>query len=307
VATPTAIYFAPDNQPVPEVLGSWLSAQGLTALVLHDEAQLMALSLRRRPRVIAMDARTSPGPCLTACKRMKGDSYTGVVPCIIFAGDSDDALGVALQGDGKIVVSGVAGAPRSNKSVALVRYNANGSLDTSFSGDGKVMRNLTPGWDDASGVEIQADGKIVTAGAVGGLGGQLLVLRFEADGTPDTTFSGDGKVATNFTARDDFAWDLALQADGKIVAAGTSGIGTTGAGSFAVARYGAAGVLYALERALGGSGERIANLDGRWFDVTANGDTPGLSAEGIADLSDLLSLGDRVQLLGEDATLPPNL
>ena len=130
-----------------------------------------------------------------------------------------------MQNDGKIVVAGVAWVSRSDRRVALVRYNANGSLDTSFGGDGKVMRNLTPGWDDASGIEIQADGKLVTAGAAGGLGGQLLVLRIEADGTPDTTFSGDGKVATNFTTRDDFAWDLALQADGKIVAAGTAGVG----------------------------------------------------------------------------------
>jgi uncharacterized delta-60 repeat protein len=116
---------------------------------------------------------------------------------------------------------------------------------------------LTPGWDDASGIEIQADGKLVTAGAAGGLGGQLLVLRFEADGTPDTTFSGDGKVATNFTARDDFAWDLALQADGKIVAAGTAGIGTTGAGSFAVARYGSNGVL---DTTFSGDGKVATNV-----------------------------------------------
>jgi uncharacterized delta-60 repeat protein len=143
-----------------------------------------------------------------------------------FTTGDDWAWDVALQTDGKIVVGGVAGVSRSNKSVALVRYNADGSLDTSFGGDGKVMRNLTPGWDDASGIEIQADGKLVTAGATGGSGGQLLVIRIEADGTPDTTFSGDGRVATNFTTRDDFAWDLALQADGKIVAAGTAGVGT---------------------------------------------------------------------------------
>jgi uncharacterized delta-60 repeat protein len=183
-----------------------------------------------------------------------------------FTTGDDWAWDVALQADGKIVVGGVAGAPRSNKSVALVRYNANGSLDTSFGGDGKVMRNLTPGWDDASGIEIQADGKLVTAGATGGFGGQLLVLRIEADGTPDTTFSGDGKAATNFTARDDFAWDLALQADGKIVAAGTAGIGTTGAGSFAVARYGSNGVL---DTTFSGDGKVATNVTPRVDVATA--------------------------------------
>jgi GGDEF domain-containing protein len=104
VANPTAIYFAPDDQPVPEVLRSWLSDQGLTMVTLRDAEQLMALTLRRRPRVIAMDARTTPAPCLTACRRMKGDSYTGVVPCIVLAGDTDEAFAAAFQAGADEVV-----------------------------------------------------------------------------------------------------------------------------------------------------------------------------------------------------------
>jgi diguanylate cyclase (GGDEF)-like protein len=109
VATPTAIYFAPDDRPVPEVLRSWLSAQGLAAVTLRDPEQLMAMSLRGRPRVIAMDARTTPGPCLAACKRMKGDSYTGIVPCVILTGDSDEAFAAAFDaGADEVVRSSVA-------------------------------------------------------------------------------------------------------------------------------------------------------------------------------------------------------
>ncbi len=104
MATPTAIYFSPDDQPVPEVLGQWLAGQGLTAITIRDEGQLMALSLRGRPRVIAMDARTLPGPCLAACRRMKGDSYTGIVPCIILAGDSDEAFAAAFAAGADEVV-----------------------------------------------------------------------------------------------------------------------------------------------------------------------------------------------------------
>jgi GGDEF domain-containing protein len=104
VATPTAIYFAPDDAPVPEVLGSWLAAQGLGALTIRDEATLMSLLLRGRPRVIAMDARTSAGACLAACKRMKGDSYTGIVPCIILAADSDEAFAAAFAAGADEVV-----------------------------------------------------------------------------------------------------------------------------------------------------------------------------------------------------------
>ena len=104
MATPTAIYFAPDDEPIPEVLRSWLNAQGLSTVTLRDGAQLMALSLRGRPRVVAMDARRSPTPCLTACKRMKGDSYTGIVPCIILAGESEEAFAAAFEAGADEVV-----------------------------------------------------------------------------------------------------------------------------------------------------------------------------------------------------------
>jgi GGDEF domain-containing protein len=104
VATPTAIYFAPDDRPVPEILGSWLSGQALITVTIRDETQLMALLLRGRPRVIAMDARTSPAACLAACKRMKSDSYTGIVPCIILADDSDDAFAAAFAAGADEVV-----------------------------------------------------------------------------------------------------------------------------------------------------------------------------------------------------------
>jgi GGDEF domain-containing protein len=104
VAAPTAIFFAPDRQPVPDVLGSWLQSQALAMVTLHHEGELMALLLRGRPRVIAMDARTAPAPCLAACKRMKGDSYTAVVPCIIFSGDSDDAFAAAFAAGADEVV-----------------------------------------------------------------------------------------------------------------------------------------------------------------------------------------------------------
>jgi uncharacterized delta-60 repeat protein len=159
-----------------------------------------------------------------------------------FTSGDDWVWDVALQVDGKIVASGVAGSSPSNKMVALARYNTDGSLDGTFSGDGKVTRNPTKGWEDAAGVGIQLDGKIVIAGAGGGNGGRLLVMRFNTNGRIDSTFSGDGIARTNFTSRDDFAWDVSLQADGKIVAAGTAGLGS-GTGDFAVVRYGTDGRL----------------------------------------------------------------
>jgi len=104
VAAPTAIYFAPDGQSVPEVLRSWLNARGLAAVTIRESDQLMALSLRGRPRMVAMDARTAAEPCLIACRRMKGDSYTAIVPCLILTGDSDAAFAAAFDAGADEVV-----------------------------------------------------------------------------------------------------------------------------------------------------------------------------------------------------------
>ena len=104
MATPTAIYFAPNGTPLPEVVRAWLGGQGLATVAIAQEDQLMALSLRGRPRIVAMDARTSPQSCLAACKRMKGDSYTGIVPCIVLVDDSDEAFAAAFAAGADEVV-----------------------------------------------------------------------------------------------------------------------------------------------------------------------------------------------------------
>ena len=104
MATPTAIFFAPDGTPVPQAVNGWLAAQRLATVALADEAQLMAMSLRGRPRIVVMDARGRPEPCLAACRRMKGDSYTGIVPCVVLADDSDAAFAAAFAAGADEVV-----------------------------------------------------------------------------------------------------------------------------------------------------------------------------------------------------------
>jgi uncharacterized delta-60 repeat protein len=148
----------------------------------------------------------------------------------------DYAIDVAVQpADGKIVAAGLAGGR-----IALARYHGGGSLDTSFGGDGRVFTNLSPGNDLVGGIELQPDGKIVVAGRSGNKGGMIAVVRYHPDGRLDSTFSGDGKRAVNLSARDDFAFGVALQADGAIVAAGRAG----GAGGrLALVRLTALGVL----------------------------------------------------------------
>jgi uncharacterized delta-60 repeat protein len=165
-----------------------------------------------------------------------------------FSGDSgsDEAAGVALQANGKIVVVG-GGGP--NADFALARYNPNGSLDTTFSGDGKQTTSFSGG-SSASGVAIQDDGKLVV---VGGAGTDFALARYQPNGSLDTTFSGDGQQTTDFSGGSDGARGVALQGNGKIVAAGSS------RANFALARYNPNG---SLDTSFSGDGKQTTDFGG---------------------------------------------
>jgi uncharacterized delta-60 repeat protein len=156
------------------------------------------------------------------------------------------AGGVAIQTDGGIVAAGGTDGGR----FALVRYNPDGTLDSTFGGDGKVTTNFTSVLDWAAGVAIQTDGKIVAAGSAGD--GKFAVVRYNPNGTLDTTFSGDGKVTTSLTSGADFAHGVAIQTDGKIVAAGDAGFCCEWTSSFGLVRYNPDGTL---DTTFGGDGK----------------------------------------------------
>jgi uncharacterized delta-60 repeat protein len=172
----------------------------------------------------------------------------------------DTANGVAIDADQRIVVAGTGG----NGTFALVRYDTDGTLDATFDGDGKVRTNFTGGFDTADAIAIQADGRIVAAGEAGFLGewtGDFGLARYETDGTLDATFDGDGKVITRFTRDDDSASDVAIQANGKIVAAGSAGYNGATV-RFALARYRWDG---SLDTSFGGNG-RVTTKFSKGFD-----------------------------------------
>ena len=162
------------------------------------------------------------------------------------AGSFEIAGAVAIQGDGKIVAAGTAADVSGISDFALARYNADGSLDPTFSGDGKVTTDFAGASDEANAISIQGDGKIVAAGVarIGLNGSQDFALaRYNANGSLDTTFSGDGKVTTDFAGANDQAHAVAIQGDGKIVAAGVAGDVVSGTNDFGLARYNANGSL----------------------------------------------------------------
>jgi uncharacterized delta-60 repeat protein len=138
---------------------------------------------------------------------------------------------VALQPDGKIVVAGQAPGSYPETHAALARYNAAGTLDTTFgSGAGYVVTPLTGTATGAfEGVVVQSNGQIVAVGVTEPPSGNASALaRYNADGTLDSTFGQGGIVAPAFGSG---ATAVALQADGKIVVASLNG------GNFGVARY----------------------------------------------------------------------
>lgn len=140
---------------------------------------------------------------------------------------------VALPG-GKIVAAGSVGGE-----AAVARYNADGSLDTTFGGDGMVTTDLAPSLQeggDLRALAVQPDGKIVVAGEVGSTRFDFVLVRYNTDGSLDTGFGTNGIQRTDFGDYDS-AEALAVQPDGKIVAAGSSG------GRAALARYNTNGTL----------------------------------------------------------------
>ncbi len=143
-----------------------------------------------------------------------------------------EAHAVALQDDGKIVVAGATlQGGGADTEFALARYNPDGSLDTTFDGDGKVVTGFGGG-DYATSIAIQEDGKIVVAGITVLGDSDFALARYNPDGSLDPTFDGDGKVSTDFSSsRFDTGRAVAIDRRGRIVVAGDS------AGDLAFARY----------------------------------------------------------------------
>jgi len=280
------------------------------ALALQPDGRILVAGYSNRPTTgddFALVRYNSNGSLDTS---FDGD---GIVTTDILTNREDRATSVALQSDGRIVIAGYTNNPSFKNDFAVVRYNTNGSLDSSFNGTGKVTTDLNLNSDDiGNGVTMQSDGKIVVAGQSAddfgvvrynsngsldpGFGGgdgivntnfgsgatdigravvvqsngkitvagrsrsELAFARYNADGTPDTSFDVDGRLVqnagNNYISGHGGYWGMALQADGKIVAAGDGwrdGFGN----DFVVSRLNANGTFDATF----GGGDGIASTD----------------------------------------------
>ena len=147
-----------------------------------------------------------------------GFSGDGLVRTNVGSG-SEVGYDLVVDDDGTMAVTGTAG-PASNRQVPVVRYLADGSLDTAFSTDGMLTVNYTPSYDDGTGVAVLDDGRVLIAGEADGRVG---LSQFLADGSPDTGFSGDGRQILDLPGPYEFAARMLHRSDGAIVLVGHIG------------------------------------------------------------------------------------
>ncbi|MFW9605078.1 MAG: hypothetical protein ACMV0I_00685, partial [Pseudomonas sp.] len=151
---------------------------------------------------------------------------------------------VTVQSDGRILAVGT-----SAQKIALVRYNAEGGLDTTFGTNGVVLTEYM-GADSGRSVLLQSDGKIIVAGDSYG---DLLIARYNTDGSIDTTFGSAGLTQTHIYSDYDFATNAVLQTDGKILVSAETN------GNLALVRYNTNG---SLDTTFGNAGIVVPDLGG---------------------------------------------
>jgi uncharacterized delta-60 repeat protein len=236
---------------------------------------------RIRPQVEAVEARL-----LLTAGALDGSFGSNGMATAAVGSITDSGGAVAVQSDLKVVAVGTAQnqvPPHGktfvpNDAFSVVRFNANGSLDSSFGSGGTTQTYFvdssgnSASYQQAEAVAIQTDGNIVVAGMIGGtLGAGFAIARYISSGpgpgTLDTTFGGmivhgkkvdQGRIITNFFPAGQYNYTAAtsvlIQTDGKIVAAGYA-TNTSSQHFFAVARYNADGTL---DTTFGSGGEALS-------------------------------------------------
>ena len=162
------------------------------------------------------------------------------------------ASSVLTQPDGKLIAAGYAYITGFYKDFALVRYEANGNIDSAFGNNGITTSNLT-GFDFGNSLAQQSDGKIILAGSTGVY--DFALARYNTNGTLDNSFSSDGVLATDFPSDDDEINSVIIQPDGKIIVGGITGTYTNH--DFGLARYNSDGTL---DNTFGVNGKVITSI-----------------------------------------------
>ncbi len=169
-----------------------------------------------------------------------------------FGTTGNAANAIAVQSDGKIVLAG-----NAFTQFAVLRYNTNGTLDSTFNGTGKFTVDFGSGINQANAVQIQSDGKIVAAGyaVIGGAAYDMVAVRLKTNGVGDSSFGVFGEAAVQIGSPGCLANAMVIQPDGKILMGGYSASGS--AVDFALARYTTNGVL---DTSFNGNGQVVTSI-----------------------------------------------
>lgn len=198
-------------------------------VTMTTRSELYAIALQPDGAIVVAGVYVDAAPAkllvarYTAAGALDGSFGTGGVAATAI-GSGALAFGVAVDGDGTIVAAGYTEA--ATRDLAVVRLLSDGAPDTAFGNEGVVTTAVGSFGDEARAVALPGDGKVIVAGIayVASAGdGASVVLRYEADGDPDPTFSGDGVAITDATAFVDGFSSLGLLAGGGVIAGGDRG------------------------------------------------------------------------------------
>jgi GGDEF domain-containing protein len=101
---PVIVVFSPGAVALPDAVQAWLTSLDTGVERVASADDLMSIALRGRPRVVVLDGRSDMGTVIAACTRVKADSYTGVVPCVIVAGGASNDFQAAFDAGADEVV-----------------------------------------------------------------------------------------------------------------------------------------------------------------------------------------------------------
>jgi len=178
-------------------------------------------------------------------------SFGGGKRTVSFGSGWDYGQDLTVQPDGKIIIAGGGYAADWNTDFGLARFKTDGTLDSSFSGDGKVLTEFFGYSDRILSVTMQGNQVLAVGYATNCYGEDLALARYSANGSPDASFDGDGKTTTDFGGYYDAAAAVAVQTDGSVVVTGHSG-DDPGGEAISLARYQSDG---SLDGAFGGDGK----------------------------------------------------
>jgi uncharacterized delta-60 repeat protein len=198
-------------------------SNGLATIVMNGGGSLDArgVAVQASGRIVVAAADSRNGALVGFTPNGSLDPGFGTAGITISPGTTHPR--VTLLPDGRILVVSIAVGSNHNFDFAIQRYHANGNLDASFGNQGATLTDFGD-QDLPSVVVVEPDGRYLAAGLTFGPEGGAAFARYNPNGNLDTSFGTDGKMLVSFLGFDSSS-GVVVQADGRIVSAGSTGIG----------------------------------------------------------------------------------